>query len=85
MVGGVPRTYFAAAEHWPETLYIVAKHHFAMGVGNRRHVVLSHEHSEWRWAAFNDAHAALRYDDDKTALWELDARLRAGDLPHPVS
>lgn len=41
----------------------------------------SHEHSEFRWAPYGEASAALRYDDDKTALWELDARLRAGDLP----
>lgn len=47
----------------------------------RAPVVLSHEHSESRWASYAEASAALRYDDDKTALWELDARLRAGDLP----
>jgi dihydroneopterin triphosphate diphosphatase len=43
--------------------------------------VLSHEHREFRWAPYDGASATLRYDDDKTALWELDARLRAGDLP----
>ena len=42
--------------------------------------MLSHEHSEFRWAPYGEASATLRYDDDKTALWELDARLRAGDL-----
>jgi hypothetical protein len=36
--------------------------------------------SEFRWVPYEEASAALRYDDDKTALWELDARLRAGDL-----
>jgi dATP pyrophosphohydrolase len=83
MVSGVPRTCFAAAANWPEDLYIVAKHHFAMEVGGGELVVLSHEHSEFRWAAFNDAHTSLRYEDDKTALWELDARLHVGDLPRP--
>lgn len=46
-----------------------------------KQVLLSPEHSDFRWAPYDDAYAALRYDDDKTALWELDARLRAGDLP----
>jgi dihydroneopterin triphosphate diphosphatase len=82
MVSGVARTWFAASRHWPGDLYIVAKHHFAMDVTwEPAPVVLSHEHSEFRWVPYGETAAALRYDDDKTALWELDARLRAGDLP----
>lgn len=84
MISGVPRTCFAASRNWPENLYIVTKHHFAMEVNSETgQVVLSREHSEFRWADFNDANATLRYDDDKTALWELDARIHAGDLPVP--
>jgi dATP pyrophosphohydrolase len=86
MVSGVARTWFAASRHWPSDLYIVAKHHFAMDVTREpAPVVLSHEHSEFRWAPYPEASAALRYDDDKTALWELDARIRAGDLPAALS
>jgi dATP pyrophosphohydrolase len=82
MVSGVARTSFAASRHWPGDLYIVAKHHFAIDVTREpAPVMLSHEHSEFRWAPYVEASAALRYDDDKTALWELDARIRAGDLP----
>jgi dATP pyrophosphohydrolase len=82
MVSGVARTWFTASQYWPGGLYIVAKHHFAMDVTRGpAPVVLSHEHSEFRWTPYDGASATLRYDDDKTALWELDARLRAGDLP----
>ena len=82
MVSGVARTWFAASRYWPGDIYIVAKHHFAMDVTlEPAPVVLSREHSEFRWAPYGAASAALRYDDDKSALWELDARLRAGDLP----
>ena len=82
MVSGVARTCFAASRHWPAGLYIVAKHYFAMDVTrDPALVVISREHSEFRWAPYGEAHATLRYDDDKTALWELDARLRARDLP----
>jgi dATP pyrophosphohydrolase len=82
MVSGVAKTMFAASQYWPGELYIVIKHHFAMDVTRSpASVVLSHEHSEFRWVPYAEAFAALRYDDDKTALWELDARLRAGDLP----
>jgi dihydroneopterin triphosphate diphosphatase len=82
MVSGVARTWFAASQYWPSDLYIVAKHHFAMdATRDPAPVVLSREHSEFRWAPCGEASAALRYDDDKTALWELDARLRARNLP----
>ena len=80
MISGVARTWFAASRHWPGDLYIVAKHYFGMDVAREPPVMLSHEHSEFRWAPYGEASATLRYDDDKTALWELDARLRAGDL-----
>ena len=81
MTSGVARTCFAASRHWPGDLYIVAKHYFGMDVTQEPPVMPSHEHSEFRWAPYGAASAALRYDDDKSALWELDARLRAGDLP----
>jgi dihydroneopterin triphosphate diphosphatase len=82
MISGVARTWFPAGRHWPGDLYIVAKHYFAMDVTRElAPVLLSHEHSEFRWAPYSEASATLRYDDDKTALWELDTRLRAGDLP----
>jgi dATP pyrophosphohydrolase len=86
MVSGVARTCFAASRHWPSGLYIVVKHHFAMDVTrDPAPVVLSHEHSEFSWASYAEASAALRYDDDKTALWELDARLCAADLPRVLT
>jgi len=82
MTSGVARTWFAASQHWAAGFYIVPKHNFAMdATGDPAPVVLSHEHSEFRWASHSEASAALRYDDDKTALWELHARLQAGDLP----
>lgn len=82
MISGVARIWFAASQSWPADLYIVPKHNFAMdATADPAPVALSHEHSEFRWASHREASAALRYDDDKTALWELHARLQAGDLP----
>lgn len=39
---------------------------------------LSHEHSEYRWLSCKEAMALLKYDSNKSALWELDYRLRNG-------
>ena len=86
MTSGAERTCFAAAAHWSPDVYIVVKHFFAMDVtGQPRDLTLSGEHTAARWADYATAYEALRYDDDRTALWELDARLAAGDLPAPVA
>lgn len=82
MTSGVDKTCYRAAVHWPEDLYIVPKHYFAMDLtAALGDVVLSCEHQQVRWCGYDEAHAALRYDDDRTALWELHARLVRGDLP----
>lgn len=82
MVSGVEKTCFAVSRHWPKNLYIVAKHYFAMDVSaGADEIKISTEHREFRWATYAEAYETLRYDDDKSALWELDARLRNGDLP----
>jgi dATP pyrophosphohydrolase len=82
MVSGVAKSCFAAGRHWPANLYIVPKHYFAMDAGaGADGIRISAEHSEFRWASYAAAREALRYDDDKNALWELDTRLRNNDLP----
>ena len=84
MTSGVEKIWFAAAAGWPADLYIVVKHFFGMHVtAEPGEVVLSAEHRAMRWLENDAACQALRYDDDRTALWELHARLAAADLPAP--
>jgi dATP pyrophosphohydrolase len=81
MVSGVEKSCFEAATNWPPGLYIVRKHFFAMDVSAETEaLVLSAEHKEFGWFSYADAYAALRYDDDKTALWELGQRIARHDL-----
>lgn len=82
MVGGVQRGDFAAHVHWPPHVYIVTKHFFGLDLGeDAAEVALSHEHREARWCGYDEAYALLRYDDDRTALWELNERLTLRELP----
>lgn len=70
------------SRHWPKNLYIVPKHYFAIDVSaGPDEIKISAEHQEFKWATYPEACETLRYDDDKSALWELDARLRNADLP----
>ncbi|MGP3966033.1 NUDIX hydrolase [Nonomuraea sp. 3N208] len=84
MVSGVEKSCFAASKLWPENVYIVRKHFFAMDVTrDQAEIVLSLEHRDVQWLKYEAAYESLRYDDDKTALWELDQRIRRADLPTP--
>ncbi|HEY1573848.1 MAG TPA: NUDIX domain-containing protein [Pseudonocardiaceae bacterium] len=78
MTSGVEKECFAASRYWPDDLYIVRKHYFGMEMD--ADITLSGEHVDVRWLPYRQAYEALRYDDDRTALWELDARLRRRDL-----
>lgn len=41
---------------------------------------LSHEHTEYKWLTYAEAQTVLRYDSNKTALWELNRRIALGML-----
>ena len=41
---------------------------------------LSQEHTEYEWVDYNTALKRLRYDSNKTALWELDSKIKLGTL-----
>ncbi|MEI6494655.1 MAG: NUDIX domain-containing protein [bacterium] len=40
-----------------------------------REFQLSHEHTEYLWLSFQEAMEKLKYDSNKSALWELNYRL----------
>ncbi len=85
MVSGVARICFAASRSWPAGLYIVPKHFYAMDASaDPADVVLSSEHKQFGWIDYEKAYEALRYDDDKTALWELNSRILNRDLPPAI-
>lgn len=56
-------------------LHVVPEYTFAVDVSDGE-LLLSAEHTEFAWLTYAEAHAALRWDSNKTALWELDRRLR---------
>jgi dATP pyrophosphohydrolase len=69
----VPVTYFGA--RWGEDVFVIPQYCFGM-LAQRREIVLSHEHTEYRWLRYKEADRILKWDGNKTALWELNQRLR---------
>ncbi len=71
----VPVTAFRDSYLWGENLYVIPAHCFGVRVPAAE-LVLSREHTEYGWFPYEETVARVRYDGDRTALWELDRRLR---------
>ncbi len=71
----IPVTEFRDSHLWGEDIYVIPEYSFGVLVKDR-HIKLSREHTEYKWLKYQDAYKLLHFDDSKTALWELDRRLR---------
>ena len=71
----VPVTVFREDFHWGDNIYVIPQVCFGVMVTTKE-ISLSSEHTEYRWLRYDDARSLLRFDGDKTALWELNRRLR---------
>lgn len=74
-VATIPRAGFPDSRHWPAELLVVPEYCFAVEVANSE-LQLSEEHSRAVWLSYEEARARLTWDSNRTALWELDQRLR---------
>ena len=71
----VPKTQFRRNGHWGPDILVVPE--FSFGVDAwQNELVLSHEHDEAGWFPLHIAVDRLKWDSNKTALWELDQRLK---------
>ena len=65
---------FADSHLWGQGVYVIPQYAVGVEVPDRS-LVLSREHSEYRWLGFEEAHDLCEYDGNRTALWELNQRL----------
>lgn len=63
---------------WGPDVLVVPEHCF--GVMVDEDLLISSEHSEFAWMEYESAYAALCWDGNRNALWELNHRLTCGDL-----
>ncbi len=78
-VACVPNTCFAKRHraHWDKDAYVIPEYSF--GFECVADIALSREHTECRWVTYEEARSLLQWDSNKTALYELDCRLRGVD------
>lgn len=68
-----------AREIWGEKCLVIPEYFFAVELTSRK-IVLSEEHSEYLWTNYETAESMLSFDSNKTALWELDNKIKMGLL-----
>ena len=65
--------------HWGERCLVIPEYCFSAAITNQK-IVLSDEHTQFEWADYDTAMQRLQYDSNKVALWELDNRIKLGEL-----
>ena len=60
--------------NYKNNIYIVYEYAFGIKINNEK-IKLSDEHEKYIWVNFNEAINLLKYDSNKTALFELNERL----------
>jgi dATP pyrophosphohydrolase len=74
-ITSIPVTCFDDQGLWDPALYVIPEYSFGVEV-HSIHFRISHEHTDYQWCSYHDAHSHLHYDSNKTALWELHQRIR---------
>ena len=71
----VPENCFDAADSWEDDVYVIPEHCFAVDTGDRV-ITISQEHTDFQWVQYDQARQMLKWDRNRTALWELNERLK---------
>jgi len=62
-------------EFLEDDIVVIPEYSFAVEVNNKR-IKLSSEHTRFEWLNYEEAIDQLHWDSNKTALWELDYKLK---------
>ncbi|WP_427340744.1 NUDIX hydrolase [Caloranaerobacter sp. DY30410] len=59
---------------WDDNTYVATEYSYGVKLIDKK-IVLSNEHNEFGWFTYEEAMKLLKWDSNKTALWELNKRL----------
>lgn len=60
---------------WGDDVYFSEEFAFAVKI-DKEEIKLSNEHQEYKWHSYEDVKKLLKYDSNKSALWELDTKIK---------
>ena len=59
--------------HWGEDVFVIPEYAFAVECTNE--IRLSNEHTEYVWLGYDSAYERVKWDSNRTALYELNRRV----------
>jgi dATP pyrophosphohydrolase len=59
---------------WGKDVYVIPEYTFGVKHDSEK-IILSGEHTKYRWVSYEDAAVMLQWDSNRNALWELNARI----------
>lgn len=62
-------------QHWDKNTFVIPEYSFAFECDSEP--MLSNEHTEYKWLTYDEARKILKWDPNRTALYELNCRLEA--------
>jgi dATP pyrophosphohydrolase len=60
---------------WGKKIMVIPEYCYGVMVKTPT-ITLSDEHTSYKWLSYKKAHKYLKWDSNKTALWELDHRIK---------
>jgi len=60
---------------WGEKIAVIPEFTFGVELSSKK-IEIGQEHTEYQWFSFEEATNKLKWDSNKTALWELNYRLK---------
>lgn len=73
-IESIPITAFTDSHIWGKDVYVIPQYCFGFNATDFE-IKISNEHSEYGWFLYEQALHLLKFDGNKTALWELNQRL----------
>ena len=74
-VESIPVTEFRDSHLWGDDLYVIPQYCFGVAAQDIQ-ITISREHTEAKWFSYEAARTLIKFDGNRTALWELDKRMR---------
>jgi len=71
----VPVIEFRDGYLWGDNVYVIPQYCFGVKAQDTQ-ITISREHTEYKWLSYEEAYQLLKFDGNKTALWEMDKRLK---------
>jgi dihydroneopterin triphosphate diphosphatase len=73
-INSIPVEHVVGEFFWGEDVLVIKEFSFGIEVSEKE-LLLSREHAAYKWVSYEEAMNELKWDSNRTALWELHKRL----------